>query len=263
MAVAAARRFRSHLSPLRQLPRRESLQLGRPRHRPSSAVRILPADAHDSRARRARPSRGLVQARSREAAPRLHADGTRPAARQPRRRSGAGARVRVPRGFTAGRAARVDRTRERRHHHQCRGSGRCGAREAAARSGGAVSHAARAHASRGGALLLGSPDRADRSPRVPSATLFGDERAGLRSGAAASLRAGAARRLAESFRQRLRERARVGGLGRVVGPLSAHDRHARNRGRLRRLASVRAAPTSRRSRKCPRRRALRRARSIA
>ena len=204
----------------------------------------------------------LVQARSREAAPRLHAAGPRPAARQPRRRPGAGPRVRVPRRFTAGRAARADRTRERRHHHQRRRGRRCRAREAAARSGRAVSHAARAHAARGGALLLGSPDRADRSPlRVPRAVR---RRArGLRSGAAAPLRAGAAGRLAGAVRQRVRERAPVGGLGRDVGPLPAHDRHARNRGGLRRLASVRGAPTSRRSRTCPRRRALRRDRSIA
>ena len=45
----------------------------------------------------------------------------------------------------------------------------------------------------------------------------------LRRGAPAALRAGARRRLAGALHQRLRQRASVGGLGRDLGALPAHD----------------------------------------
>ena len=57
----------------------------------------------------------------------------------------------------------------------------------------------------------------------------------LRRVAPHPLRAGAARRLAHALRQQLREQPSLGGLGRDLGPLPAHVRHAGDRGGLRPL----------------------------
>ena len=58
--------------------------------------------------------------------------------------------------------------------------------------------------------------------------LFGDERADYDEALQAPLRAGPPRRLGQTLRQRLRDDAPVGGLGRDLGPLPAHGRHARD-----------------------------------
>ena len=55
----------------------------------------------------------------------------------------------------------------------------------------------------------------------------------LRTGAAGALRERPGARLAGAVRQRVRQRSPLGGLGRDLGPLPAHDRHARNRGGVR------------------------------
>ena len=63
----------------------------------------------------------------------------------------------------------------------------------------------------------------------------------LSGGAAAPLRRRPAGRLAGAVRHRLRQRASVGGLGRDLGPLPAHHRHARDGGGLRRVDPPAAA----------------------
>ena len=72
-------------------------------------------------------------------------------------------------------------------------------------------------------------------------SLFGDERADYAAALSAYYDARRAGRLAGAVRQRVRELAPVGGLGRNVGALSAHGRHARNRRRMRSVAEA-AAP---------------------
>ena len=72
-------------------------------------------------------------------------------------------------------------------------------------------------------------------------SLFGDERADYAASLSAHYEQRRPGRLAGAVRQRLRELAPVGGLGRNVGALSAHGRHARDRRRVRSLAEA-AAP---------------------
>ena len=69
--------------------------------------------------------------------------------------------------------------------------------------------------------------------------LFGDERARLRSRIAAALRDRSAAGLAAALRQRLRQRPPVGGLGRDLGALPAHDGHAGNRRCMRTVVAPR------------------------
>ena len=90
--------------------------------------------------------------------------------------------------------------------------------------------------------LIAAPTRSSTSSERSSATNAPTTVQALQRHYAAR-RAG---RLAGSLRQRLRQRASVGGLGRDLGPLPAHGRHARNRRRVRPVLR-RDAPTNRRS----------------
>ena len=95
--------------------------------------------------------------------------------------------------------------------------------------------------------LIAGHDRDSTS----SESLFGDERADYAAGAAArTTRTGRRADWQAAVRQRLRQRAPVGGLGRDLGALPAHGRHARNRGRVRPVAEAAARATSRRCRRC-------------
>ena len=71
--------------------------------------------------------------------------------------------------------------------------------------------------------------------------LFGDERADYDAALQRALPERRAGRLAGALRHRLRQRASVGGLGRDLGALPAHDRHARDGGGVRRVDQA-AAP---------------------
>ncbi len=70
--------------------------------------------------------------------------------------------------------------------------------------------------------------------------LFGDERQDYGEAHAAPLQSGVSRGLAGAFRQRLRQLPPVGGLGRDVGALPAHDGHPGDRAGLRPVAAAEA-----------------------
>ena len=141
---------------------------------PHPAVLVVPPDARHPRSVDPVAARGLVQARGRQAAPRLQPAAPAAAGRQPRRRSGPRTRVRVPGGPAAGQRPGADRAPRRRHHHQPRRGRRRRARTAAPAAARAVSHAARPRPARGRPLLLGAADRrhppARAVPRRCSAT---------------------------------------------------------------------------------------------
>ena len=90
----------------------------------------------------------------------------------------------------------------------------------------------------------------DGARSTSSAALFGDERLDYAAALQHLPRAGRAGRLAGAVRQRLRQRPPLGGLGRNLGALPAHGRHARNRAGLRHVAAaetIRRAVDARRS----------------
>ena len=108
---------------------------------------------------------------------------------------------------------------------QHRRSRRCRARAPASLDARAVSHAARPFPARDRALLLGCIDQG--SPRLMSIRrLFGDETADYDQALQAHYPKRSAARLAPAIHQRIRQRSPVGRLGRDLGALPAHDRHA-------------------------------------
>ena len=202
---------------------------------------------------------GVVPARGREAAAGLQPADARPAGREQDRRPRARRRVRVPRRgdrpaprvltghsdgvITINVAEADDAEREQR-------------RKRAAR---ALPHAARPLPPRDRPLLLGAADRRRRAARDASARCSATSAPTTRTALQQHYDERRAGGLAGAVHQRLRQRASVGGLGGDVGALSAHDRHARDRGGLRAVAP--AAPRrragARRRRPRPRARAVR------
>ena len=100
-------------------------------------------------------------------------------------------------------------------------------RNAAAR---ALPHPARSPPPRDRPLLLGPPGGWQRLAASRFRARFGDERQDYEAALDRHYRARPGRRLAAALRQRLRQRPPLGGLGRDLGPLPAHARHAGHRG---------------------------------
>ena len=170
----------------------------------------------------------------------------------PERRAG----VRVPRRCRPERRAGADRPRRRRHHRQHRRGRRRRARAAAGGDARAVSDAARTHAARERSLLLGSPDRGTRRSSTSSGRCSATSAPTTPRRSARTTSSGAPADWQDAVRQRVRERASVGGLGRDVGALSAHGRHARDGRRVRSVAEAaaprRAGAAGRRRSRCRR-----------
>ena len=121
-------------------------------------------------------------------------------------------------------------------------------RETSAQAAGRdLPHAARPLPPRDRPLLLGSAGRATARAASRSARCSATSAPTTPRRIAAPLRAGRARRLAAALRQRLRDDASVGGLGRDLGALPAHGRHARDRAQLRPAALAGRRPRRRRA----------------
>ena len=228
----------AQVSALRELRPREHLQLGGPRRGSGAALRIVPPDARDPRPHAARPQGGVVPARGREATARstascISACRSTSKAVDPRARC----RVRVPRRH---RRAGADRAPRRRDHDQ-RGRGR---RRRSASSAGCSSTSPTGRCSGTSATRSATTTGTGCSPAAigstPFARCFGDERADYAAALQQHYDQRRAGSLAGALHQRLRQHASVGGLGRDLGALPAHDRRAGD-GRCLRLV---AAPTA-------------------
>ena len=199
----------------------------------AGAVRRLLAQPHHSRPVD-RAEQGAVAARrARQAPAGLAAAVARPAGgRARRRRSAAGAAVRLP-ARRARRAARVstghmnglitlnieeaDDVRREASAHELREPYRT-------LLGHFRHEVGHYYWDR---LVLGTPWL------EPFRELFGDERADYAAALRSNYEQGPRARLAAVLRQRLCQLASVGGLGRDLGALPAHDRHGRHRAQLR------------------------------
>ena len=198
---------------------------------PRAVLRRLPPQPDDPRPVRRRQSGELEADRDRQAPAVLHAAQAPAAAADQARGSGARAGVRFPgRAAAERRAGRAgaDRARQRPHHHQPRRGRRCRTRAHAPADARAVPDPARPFPPRDRALLLG-PAGARRARHRGVPAIVRRRARGLRRGAAAALRQRAAAGLAGAFRHRLCQHASVGGLGRDLGALLPHGRHAGDR----------------------------------